>query len=126
MDRVSGGEIVKTTEVGVQVVDSSSMVGRGQQEVDSSSMVGGRRWTISREGAGGVQSQHSGERGFQGMTAQQDLLGAGSLTGFQQQLQEAVTRAIVAAMASTRVQGGWPAMGGFPANSGLGAPQNQQ
>ena len=77
-------------------------------------------------GAGGVQSQHGGERGFQGMTAQQDLLGAGSLTGFQQQLQEAVTRAIVAAMASTRVQGGWPAMGGFPANSGLGAPQNQQ
>ena len=47
MDRVSGGEIVKTTEVGVQVVDSSSIVGRGQQEVDSSSMVGGRRWTIS-------------------------------------------------------------------------------
>ena len=43
--------------------------------------------------------------GFQGMTAQQSLLGAFILTGFEQQLQEAVTRAIVTALTANMTQG---------------------
>ena len=55
------------------------------------------------------------------MTAQQNMLGAFSLTGFEQQLQEAVTRAIVTAMTNTRGQGA--AMGqGVPAGLGTAAP----
>jgi hypothetical protein len=59
--------------------------------------------------------------GFQGMTAQQPLLGAYRLTGFEQQIQEAVTRAVVIAMTAARGQAGWPAMAeGVPAGAGLG------
>ena len=65
--------------------------------------------------------------GFQGMTAQQPLLGAYGMTGFEQQLQEAVTRAIVLAMSTARGQGGWPAMGGGgPPGAGLGGAQHNQ
>ena len=43
---------------------------------------------------------------FQGLTAQQDLLGAFSLTGFEKKLEEAVTRAIVTAMTASMAQRG--------------------
>ena len=58
-----------------------------------------------RRGPGGNNTQYRSGRGFQGMTAQQEVLGAFNLTGFEQQLQEAVTRAIVMAMSATRGQG---------------------
>ena len=54
------------------------------------------------------------------MTAQQNMLGAFSLTGFEQQLQEAVTRAIVMTMSVTRGQGG------VGVTAGLGAANPNQ
>ena len=42
---------------------------------------------------------------FQGLTAQQNMLGAFNLTGFEQKLQEAVTRAIVTALTANLSQG---------------------
>ena len=41
------------------------------------------------------------------MTAQQPMLGAFSMTEFEQRLQESVTRAIVMAMTASGAQGVW-------------------
>ena len=46
-------------------------------------------------------------QGFQGVTAQQSMLGAFNMTDFEQRLQESVTKAIVMAMTSSRSQGVW-------------------
>ena len=65
---------------------------------------------------------------FQGMTAQQSLLGAFRMTDFEKQLQEAVTRAIVVAMTSAINQGGQPVIGETaPGRGGLAAgPASQR
>ena len=61
------------------------------------------------------------------MTAQQPMLGAFRMTGFEQQLQEAVTRAVVIAMTTARSQGGWPVVGeAVPAGAGLAAATRNQ
>ena len=65
---------------------------------------------VSGQGGGQVRGQGGGQGGgtagvgVQDMTAQQTLLGAFSMAGFEAQLQEAVTRAIVMAMTTTRSQ----------------------
>ena len=65
-----------------------------------------------------------GVMGFQGMTAQQMQLGALRLTGFEQQLQEAVTRAILLAFTNRPGQVGWPVMGGVPGGVAAVPPPN--
>ena len=85
---------------------------RGGQQVGGQRGQGQQPW--GQQGARGFQSggnrEHNDMR-FQGLTAQQDLLGAFSLTGFEKKLEEAVTRAIVTAMTASMAQRGGPAAG---------------
>ena len=69
-----------------------------------------RAYIHDQQRAWGGQNQHS-EGGFQGMTAQQSQLGAYRMTGFEQQLQEAVTRAVVMALTATNRAGGLGGVG---------------
>ena len=62
----------------------------------------------TQQGGRGQSGSPCADVGFQGMTAQQSLLGAYIMAGLEQQLQEAVTRAVVMAMATARGPLGWP------------------